>query len=32
MIEISRCLDNIQKSCEEEIIINEQLLAGQFYN
>ncbi|CAD8183191.1 unnamed protein product [Paramecium pentaurelia] len=32
MIQISRCLDNIKKDCEEEIIINEQLLAGQFYN
>ncbi|CAD8181104.1 unnamed protein product [Paramecium octaurelia] len=32
MIQISRCLDNINKECEEEIIIQEQFLAGQFYN
>ncbi|CAD8119346.1 unnamed protein product [Paramecium primaurelia] len=32
LIQISRCLDNIQKDCEEETIINEQLLAGQTYN
>ncbi|CAK74410.1 unnamed protein product (macronuclear) [Paramecium tetraurelia] len=32
VIEISRCLDNIQKECEEETIIKEQLLAGQSYN
>ncbi|CAK85907.1 unnamed protein product (macronuclear) [Paramecium tetraurelia] len=32
MIQISRCLDNLNKECEEETIIQEQFLAGQFYN
>ncbi|CAD8170600.1 unnamed protein product [Paramecium pentaurelia] len=31
-IEVSRCLDDIKIACEQEIIINEQLLAGQSYS
>ncbi|CAD8069001.1 unnamed protein product [Paramecium primaurelia] len=31
-IEVSRCLDDSKIACESEIIINEQLLAGQSYS
>ncbi|CAD8070805.1 unnamed protein product [Paramecium primaurelia] len=31
-IEVSRCLDDTKIACEQEIIINEQLLAGQSYS
>ncbi|CAD8086713.1 unnamed protein product [Paramecium sonneborni] len=31
-IQVSQCLDNASKACEQEIIINEQLLTGQSYS